>query len=33
LIDLGFDRSGINSPLSHGLSRLTVCGRRVSLRF
>jgi hypothetical protein len=33
LIDLGFDRSGVNGPLSHGLSRLTVCGRRVSLRF
>jgi hypothetical protein len=29
LIDLGFDRSSVNGPLSHGLS----CRRRVSLCF
>jgi hypothetical protein len=33
VIDLGFDRSGVNGPLSHGLSRLTICSRRLSLRF
>jgi hypothetical protein len=33
LIDLGFDRSGVNGPLSHGLSRLTIYRRRVSLCF
>jgi len=33
LIDLSFDRSGVDGPLSHGLSRLTVCRRRVSLYF
>lgn len=33
LIDLGFDRCGVNGPLSHGLSRLTICSRRLSVRF
>src|SRR5262245_10079297 len=33
LIDLGFDRSGVNGPLGHGLRRPTVCRRRVSLCF
>jgi len=33
LIDLGFDRSGVSGPLSHGLNRLTICRRRVSLYF
>jgi hypothetical protein len=33
LIDLGFDRSGVNGPLSHGLSHLTIGSRQVGLCF
>jgi hypothetical protein len=33
LIDLGLDRSGVNGPLSHGLSHLTIGSRQVGLCF